>query len=184
MGIFNLLKKQPPLSTPALSKSQAEAAPAANKPGTTRIEREHFILHAPFEWIHIPGHDPMQFEFRNQSLPDQLIVSVFLAREPFADVAARRAMAKQLADKRIDAIRQLSNGKAVLSECSPSDGSTQTEIRCVGVDEPQRVRMAFVVRVTRTKVVTVSMTRYALDEPGHQFDVYSGLIFDFLQIKE
>jgi len=42
--------------------------------------------------------------------------------------------------------------------------------------------LAFVVRVAATKVVTVALTRYVLEEVGVPFDVTAGLIFDMLEV--
>jgi len=36
----------------------------ARKAGVTRIEREHFLLHAPFQWVAVPGDKPLEFEFQ------------------------------------------------------------------------------------------------------------------------
>jgi hypothetical protein len=58
------------------------------------------------------------------------------------------------------------------------------EARCVARDEPQKVRFAFVVRVASTEVVTVELTRYFLEDVGTPFQTYTGLIFDFLQVKD
>jgi hypothetical protein len=155
-------------------------------PGTTRIEREHFLLHAPFQWMAVPAEDsaanPLEFEFRNKTLPEQLIVTVLLARAPF-DERTRRSVAEDLVTKRLKALAQISNGHAVHSPVDYRSGSGQVEARCVAVDEPQRVRSAFVVRVAPAKVVTVALTRYFLEEVGGPFDMAAGLIFDMLQVK-
>jgi hypothetical protein len=88
-----------------------------------------------------------------------------------------------LVSKRLAAIADVSNGKAVHSPVDFRGGSGQAEARCVAVDEAHRVRLAFVIRVASTKVVTVALTRYFLEEVGVPFDVTAGLIFDMLQVK-
>ena len=110
-------------------------------------------------------------------------MTVLLARAPIEGDDARRAVAQDLASKRLDAIARVSNGKAVHSPVELRGGSGQAEARCVAVDEAQRVRLAFVVRVAATKVVTVALTRYFLEEVGVPFDVTAGLIFDMLEVK-
>jgi hypothetical protein len=37
--------------------------------------------------------------------------------------------------------------------------------------------------VAPTKVVTVALSRYFLEEVGSPFEAYAGSIFDFLQVK-
>ncbi len=190
MGIFDFLKKKtplvepiqaPPVSAPPVASSPATPTPPAN-PGVSQIEREHFLLHAPFQWVAVPGDNPLEFDFRNQTLKEQLMVTVLIAREPFTG-PTRRSVAEDLAKKRLSALASISNGRAVHSTPQLQSGSDQVEVRCFGRDEAQQVRIAFVIRVAAAKVVTVQLTRYFLNEVGLPFEAYSGAIFDFLKIK-
>jgi hypothetical protein len=168
-------------SPPPPPPPTSAARPFGN-PGVTKIEREHFLIHAPFQWVAFPGDNPLEFEFRNQTLREQLIVTVLLTREPLGQSQVEE-LAMDLANKRLNALRALSKGKAVHSPPQLQRGSGQAEVRCFGGDDPQKVRFAFVVRTTPAKVVTVALTRYFLDEVGSPFQAYAGSIFDFLQVK-
>lgn len=155
--------------------------PQSGNPGVTKIEREHFLLHAPFQWKAVPSDNPLEFEFRNQTLAEQLIVTVLIARTPLAQAQVQQ-VASELAEKRLNALRTISNGHATHSPPRIQTGSGQAEVRCVGRDDPQKVKIAFIVRVAPAKVVTVALTRYFLEDVGAPFEAYSDTIFDFLQV--
>ena len=57
------------------------------------------------------------------------------------------------------------------------------EARISGEDTPSKVRLAFVVRGTAKKTVTVALTRHMLEEVGAPFEHYADVIFDLLKIK-
>src|SRR4051812_5355488 len=97
-----------------------------------------------------------------------MLVTVLLTREPLG-ASQLEGVAKELAEKRINALRTISNGHAVHSAPQVQTGSGQAEVRCLGHDEPQQVRFAFVVRAAPAKVVTVALTRYFLEEAGSPF---------------
>ena len=184
MAIGDLFRRKaasgsPPAPPPV---PPARMAQPPGNPGTTKIDREHFLLHAPFQWAAVPGDNPAEFEFRNQTLPEQMIVTVLLAREPFG-VAQLQPLSEDLARKRLNALATISNGKAVNSPLRSQAGSGQAETRCFGQDALQKVRFAFVVRAAPAKVVTVALTRYFLEEVGSPFEAYAGTIFDLLQVK-
>jgi len=151
-------------------------------PGTTRIEREHFLLHAPFEWKAVPPTKELEYEFRNQTLPEQLIVTVLLTRESM-DASRRRLVVQELTNTRLRSIAQFSGGQARHSPPQENEGDGQCEMRCCGEDKSHGVRFAFVVRAASDRVVTVALTRYLLDEVGLPFDAYCDTIFDLLQLK-
>jgi hypothetical protein len=130
----------------------------------------------------VPGDNPLEFEFRNQTLREQLIVTVLLTREPLGPSQVESA-ATELEETRLGALRTISNGHAVHSAPQLQTGSDQAEVRCFGRDEPQKVRFAFVVRAAPAKIVTLALTRYFLEEVGSPFQAYAGSIFDFLQVK-
>ena len=184
MGLFNFWKKPSAPRTPdAADSAKAESDPLSSADaGSTQIDREHFVLHVPFQWVAVPGDNPLEFEFRNQTLREQLIVTVLLTQQP-ADAATRRSMAERLASLRLRGLDTLSNGRAVHSPVKFQTGSDQAEARCAGRDDANKVRFAFVIRATATKVVTVALTRYFLEEVGAPFDAYAGLIFDLVQVK-
>ena len=96
MGLFDFFKKTRPLRPlkPAVS-APATVVPPPN-PGTTRIERDYFTLHAPFEWKAVPPTGELQYEFRNQTLPEQLIVTVLLARDPSVPGSGTAAIGKEV----------------------------------------------------------------------------------------
>ena len=152
------------------------------EPGVTKIEREHFLLHVPFHWVAVPGDRPLEFEFHNQTLPEQLIVTVLLAREPLPPSQVEQ-VAGELAEMRLSALREVSGGRAVHSTPQVQTGAGQAEVRCVGMDESRQVRYGFVVRVAPAKVVTVAITRHFVEEVGHPFDLYCATISDLLQVK-
>ncbi len=180
MGLFDRFKKQQP-SPQSPAPSPAPIVPPAN-PGTTRIEREHFLMHAPFEWKAVPPTKELEYEFRNQTLPEQLIVTVLLTREPL-DEDRRRSVVQDLTTTRLGAIAKLSGGKAQHAAPQQNEGDGQCEMRCSGVDQSNGVRFAFVVRAASDRVVTVALTRYLLDDVGMPFEAYYGTIFDLLQLK-
>lgn len=181
MGMFDFLKKRQPPAPVTRAAVQAPLVPPSNS-GTTRIEREHFLLHAPFEWKAVPPTQELEWEFRNQNLPEQLIVTVFLTREPL-DAPSRRSVVRDLTNTRLRAIAQLSAGQFEHPPPQPNDGEGQCEMRCAGVDKLNGVRFAFVVRAASDRVVTVALTRYMLEDVGVPFEAYSGTIFDLLQLK-
>jgi hypothetical protein len=154
----------------------------AENPGVTRIEREHFLLHAPFQWKAVPGDDPLQYEFVNQTLREQLVATVMLPRETIQPEMFRK-LAEELATGRWRALATLSKGRAILSPLQFQEASGQCEVRGFARDDAEKVRIAFVIRVAPAKVVTVALTRYFLDEVGNPFEVGAGLMFDLLQVK-
>jgi hypothetical protein len=90
----------------------------------------------------------------------------------------------RLAEIRRNAIAQLSSGKARVGETTLTNANGQVEARVIGEDVPNKVRIAFVIRATSKKTVTVALTRYMLEEVGGAFEAYVGLIFDLLIIKD
>lgn len=180
MGLFDRFKKQQP-SPQSSAASTSPIVPSAN-PGTTRIEREHFLLHLPFEWRAVPPTKELEYEFHNQTLPEQLIVTVLLTREPLDEVR-RRSVVQDLTNTRLGAIAKLSDGQAQHSPPQRNEGDGQCEARCFGLDKSNGVRFAFVVRAASDRVVTVALTRYLLDDIGMPFEAYYGTIFDLLQLK-
>jgi hypothetical protein len=180
MGLFDWFKKQQPSPQPS-APSPSQIVPSAN-PGTTRIERGYFLLHAPFEWKAVPPTKELEYEFWNQTLPEQLIVTVLLALEPM-DAAHRRSVVQDLTNIRLGAIAKLSGSQAQHSAPQQNEGDDECEMRCSGVAQQNGVRFAFVVRAAADRVVTVALTRYLLDDVGMPFEAYCGTIFDFLRLK-
>lgn len=111
-----------------------------------------------------------------------MIVTVLLARETLNE-ANRQAIVHDLAKKRITAINAISQNRATHSPVSVRRGPNQVEARYEGFDKLQGVRLAFVVRASPAKVVTVAITRYFLETVGAPFGDYAGTIFDFLELK-
>lgn len=181
MGLFDRFRERPP--TPGPPPSGPASPSQRRKSGGTRIERKDFQLHIPFDWVEMPSEKPLEFEFRNTWFKEQLIVTVLLCREPL-DETKRQRLAEELVKIRLDALATVLRGQGIHSPVDFRSGSDQIEARCFGRDERQKIRFAFVIRVAAAKVVTVAVTRYFLDDIARPFDVYAGLIFDFLQVKE
>lgn len=184
MGIFDFWrprKASPPSNKPA-QIGVAQAVPSPN-PGITSIDVEHFVLELPFAWEAVPITAKHEYEFRNQNIPEQLIVSILLNRESL-DLARRRSVVQKLTEVRLGAIAELAKGRAEHSVPQKYEGNDQCEMRCVSRDRTNGVQVAFVVRAAPEKVATVTITRYALPPDGNKsFDVYSGVIFDLFQLK-
>src|SRR5205814_467852 len=123
---------------------------------------------------------PLEFEFRNQTLPEQLIVTVLLTKSLLPLDHVER-LAHELMESRLKALRQLG---ASAGEVSRQGGSGQFEIRGIAKDETNKVRYAWTIRVAPAKAVTVALTRYILKEIGSPFELYAGTIFDFVQVKD
>jgi hypothetical protein len=184
MGMFDSFKRKQenPASPPAPVASPPTGPPAGQQANFTTIDRENFTVVAPFQWKLIPGTNPSEFEFRNQTLPEQLMVTVLLFRESQAPDSLS-STAERLTAARVNAIRGLSNGKAAIEPVHLSQAPNQAEARCIGLDSDNKVRFAWSIRVTPQKAVTVALTRYALKEIGSPFAVYSGTIFDLVKVK-
>jgi hypothetical protein len=175
MRFFDRFKRKPtdPAEVPA-------SGPSAGDDGTTTADRPDFTLSVPFRWEAVPNAEG--YEFRNRVLPEQIVVTVLhhqreLGTEELADVITR------VAGLRRKAIRELSSGQARLAEAPLRRGDGYVEARAIGEDTQNMVRLAFVVRGTAKKTVTVALTRYTLDEVGAPFEHYAGVIFDLLKIK-
>ena len=183
MGLFSFFKRKTvPAQIPSPIPSREENPATTNSPDTTHIDREHFMLQAPFEWKAVPSDQPLEFDFRNQTLPEQLIVTVLLARERFSGLQLQQ-VAEQLSNTRLNALARLSEGKVVASPVNFMRGSGQVEARCIARDDANKVQYAWVIRVAPDKVVTVAITRFMIEEAAMPFDAYTGVIFDFLQVK-
>jgi len=180
MGLFDFLKHR---SRPSNEISNPPATPNAGggqaKSQTTSIEREHFSLQAPFEWKFVRSENSLEFEFRNQTLPEQLIVTVLLTKA-LLSVDQLKVVGQQLMGTRLKALEQLGATGRVVSQ---QVGSGQFEIRGIARDETNKVRCAWVIRVAPAKAVTVALTRYMLEDIGLPFEMYAGSIFDFVQVK-
>lgn len=177
MGFFDRFHK--PKNKPQTSASQK----LTTNNEITRIDREHFFLQLPFRWEILESEDATQLELRNQTLPEQIITTVWSTNEVLADESARRTAVERVVANRLQALREISGGTEEHSAVTWNSGNSQIEARCIGMDQPKSVRFAFVVRADSTKIVTIALTRYFLDEIGHPFATYAEMIFDFLQIK-
>jgi hypothetical protein len=175
VGFFDRFKRKekPPDAAPA-----AEPAPDSN--ATTTAERPDFTLSVPFRWEAVPCDEG--YEFRNRTLPEQIIVTVVQHKRELAADELDEAIMRLVSIRR-NAIGQLSAGKAVLSETTLTRANGQVEARVSGEDATNDVRIAFVIRGTPKKTVTVAITRYMLQEVGAPFAAYTGVIFDLLKIK-
>lgn len=180
MAFFGFGKKRPGVQPPSAVPTPAPIP--ASAAGTSRIERDHFVLHLPFQWEVVPSTDPLTLELWNKTLREQIIVSIRLSRSPLGE-AEQEATANRFVNARLDALSKLSNGQTSSSPVRVQKSNGQVEARCVGSDGSHKVRYAFVVRVARTKIVTVALTRYFLEEIGDPFDVYADTIFDLFEIN-
>jgi len=175
MGFFDRFRRNP---KPAAVAQAPEQAPDSS--ATTTADRPDFTLSVPFRWEAVPCDDG--YEFRNRTLPEQIIVMVLQHKRELATRELEEAVTR-LAAVRRDAIGELSAGKAVLGETLLTRSNSQVEARVIGEDAPNKVRLAFVIRGTPKKTVTVALTRYMLEEVGAAFADYAGVIFDLLKIK-
>jgi hypothetical protein len=175
MGIFDRLKRK---EKPADAARTSE--PALDSNATTTADRPDFTLSVPFRWEAVPSQEG--YEFRNRILPEQIIVTVLQHKRDLPADELEEAITR-LVNIRRNAIGQLSTGKAVLRETVLTRSNGQVEARVIGEDAPNKVRLAFVVRGTPKKTVTVALTRYMLEEVGTPFADYAGVIFDLLKIK-
>jgi hypothetical protein len=176
VGFFDRFKRKEKPPDAASSVSE----PAANGSTTTTAERPDFTLSMPFRWEAVPcdeGH-----EFRNLNLPEKIIVTVLQHNRELAADELEDAITPLVTVRR-NAVRQPSVGAVVLSETTVTRANEQVEARVTGEDAANKVRLAFVIRGTPRKTVTVALTRYMLDEVGASFADYAGIIFDLLKIK-
>src|SRR5690242_15934863 len=129
MGLLDRFKRnRDPAAAPAPPPQPAPnpvAAPASGS-GTTQIDREHCLLHAPFEWKAVPSDQPLEFDFRNQTIPEQLMITVLIARESFSGPKLRE-VAEQLTEMRIKVLSRLTEGRSVASPVQYQSGSGQVE---------------------------------------------------------
>ena len=175
MGFFDRFKRKekPPDAAPT-----SEPAPDSN--ATTTAERPDFTLSVPFRWEAVPCNEG--YEFRNRTLPEQIIVTVLQHKRELAPDELEDSIMRLVTVRR-NAIGQLSAGKAVLSDTTLTRANGQVEARVGGEDAANKVRLAFVIRGTPKKTVTLALTRYMLEEVGTPFADYASAIFDLLKIK-
>jgi hypothetical protein len=152
----------------------------AEKSDTTTADRPDFTLNVPFRWEATPCDEG--YEFRNRTLPEQIVVTVLQHKRDLTADELEESVTRLVAHRR-SAIAQLSGGQAVLGETVLKRSNSEVEARVVGEDAPNKVRLAFVIRGTPKKTVTVALTRYMLEEVGAPFADYVRAIFDLLKIK-
>lgn len=102
-------------SDPAHVDIQAEADRPAKKknPSMTDVEKPEFSLSLSGDWSERPSQDG--FDFVNDSLGEQVLVSVLDAKESL-DGAQLREAVEQLVEIRRTSIDQLSGGSAMLTK--------------------------------------------------------------------
>jgi hypothetical protein len=175
MGFFSRFKRKAKLPTAAPT---AQMLPGSD--ATTTADRPDFTLSVPFRWEAVPSEEG--YEFRNQTLPEQIIVTV-LPHKREMGVDELEEVVTGLVALRRKAIGELSAGKARVGETVLVHSEGQVEARVIGEDTPNKVRLAFVIRGTPKKTVTVALTRYMLDEIGAPFEDYARVVFDLLKVK-
>ena len=175
MGFLDRFRRKPNLATVAPA-----VEPLADANATTTADRPDFTLSVPFRWEAVACDEG--YEFRNHTLPEQIIVTVLQHKRELASEELEEVVTRLVAHRR-SAIGQLSAGKAVLGETELTRANGQVEGRVLGEDAPSKVQLAFVIRGTATKTVTVALTRYMLEDAGAPFANYAGVIFDLLKIK-
>lgn len=175
MGFLDRFKRKPQ-EPPAARASESQLDANA----TTTADRPDFTLNVPFRWEAVACDDG--YEFHNRTLPEQIIVTVLQHKREIAADELEQVVTRLVAHRR-GAIRELSAGNAVLGETMVRRSDGQVEARVVGEDAPSKVRLAFLIRGSAKKTVTVALTRYMLNEVGAPFAEYAGVIFDLLQIK-
>ncbi len=179
MGFFDRFKRKP--------EDQIAAPPPVPEPpppesdGTTTADRPDFTLRLPFRWEAVECEEG--YEFHNKKLPEQIVVTVLQHKRPLGADEFEDTVTRLVAIRR-KAIGEFSAGKAHLGDTKATRSDGQVEARVFGEDAPNKVRLAFVVRGTPKKTVTVALTRYMLEEVGAPFETYAGLIFDLLKVKD
>ncbi len=133
----------------------------------------------PFRWISVPCEEG--YEFRNQVLPEQLIVTVLRPQYRLERTELLKTV-EQLVGTRIGAIDKLSQGHATFGQPIYNQAENACEARVFGTDAPNKVRLAFMIRGTPDKIVSAALTRYSLENTV-PLEVHAGLIFDFMKIK-
>lgn len=175
--MFGWFKRKTPRET-APTQSQLPSDQIGNS--TTSFDKPDFTIGLPFTWTETACESG--FEFHNQTLPEQFIVNVQHTRTEIAADKMRAAL-QELVDARRNATEQLSNGKAQLAETVLDEGNGQMEARFHGRDEPNEVQLAVAIRATPTKIVTMSLYRYTLQDIGLRFAAYAATVFDLAQVK-
>ena len=176
MGIFDRFKRNPESAAAA-----SPPDPASDIRATTTADRPDFSLSLPFRWEAVSCEEG--YDFRNCFLPEQIIVTVLRHNHELAAEELENAITF-LVSRRRSAVGQLSSSNAILGETILTRGNGQVEARVIGEDAQNKIRLAFVIRGTAKKTVTVALTRYMLKEIGTPFIVYANVIFDLLKIKE
>lgn len=152
-----------------------------NEDSLTRVEHPDFSFELPFVWKAVESEQDI--ELHNKTLPEQLFVKVMLTQSRLSPTSRTDKLRELLASYR-RGVQSISGKEADLAEPRFLEGPTECEGRLYGTDHAKGVQMAFVVRVTPTKAVTISIYRYSLDDFGTAFDVYADLIFDFLNLDK
>lgn len=175
VGFFDRYRRKP---NPVTAVPASE--PTFDNGATSTADRSDFTLSMPFRWEAVPCDEG--YEFRNCTLPEQIIVTIVQHKRELAVDELEEAVTRLVALRR-SAIGQFSTGNAVLGETLLTRSDGRVEARVIGADAPNKVRLAFVIRGTTRKTVTVALTRYMLEEVGTAFADYAGVIFDLLKIK-
>jgi hypothetical protein len=184
MGMPDRFRQNDPLDPNEGIGANAPRVTYSPKPvDTTDVDQIHLSLRLPFEWREFPPDKPFEFEFRNQKIPEQLLVTVMLAQSPFSN-AQMNEIGEQLLSQRRDGVARLSEGKAILAIPTHQTKFGHLDVRCSASIEMQNIEYAWVTRITPSKVVTAALTRHTRKNLGIPFPTYAGaLIFDRFKVK-
>ena len=171
-----LKRKTQPVASPPITTSK----PIQSDNFTTRIDKSDFAIDLPSSWSEVAREDG--FEFQNNTLPEQLIVNVLHTRRSITIDEMRLAVAK-LVEVRRNAIQELSNAGAQLTDTVFREANGQVEARFNGRDEANGVQIATTIRATPNKTITAALYRYMLGDVGLPFSDYAALIFDLAKLN-
>jgi hypothetical protein len=109
------------------------------------------------------------FEWEDEKNMQELLVSVLSANEPM-NPELRISTAKRLMEIRLNAINQISEGKAQMGEVEKTEGDEFIELSAYGVDKAYGIQIYTTVVVRPQRAVTFSYYKYSpllTDEAFH-----------------
>lgn len=157
---------------------EAVVAQTSDGKGTS-VDCQEFLLELPFAWL--PTENEASLELRNQTLPEQLIITARSTTEPLTP-EARTQVIDAVVIAHSNALKQASKGKVQLSEIQRTASSDECEGRIYAKTDD--ILAALAVRYTPSVVVTFALYRYSHQDFGMPFGVYAATVFDLLKMKK
>lgn len=144
----------------------------------TSIEGREFALHLAFRWERVPSESSL--EFRNQNLPEQLIITARQTRERLSE-RDRSLVLSKIVDVHQDALRKLLEGSVQISTPEQVHKGAESEARFYA--KGKSMTMALGVRYIPDRIYTFAMYRYTDVDLGMPFGIYAGTMLDLLKLK-